>query len=171
MTGERQMSHPSLGRAERRTEVTSDHSALLWFLGSSCSRSFQKPFLNTCRTQRWLGAANQVEVNNCGSQLFAQLVSAMGFCAHGTMSEDWGLLGRDGIHLSKWDKNVFANRQLSLVRRPLRQEQHRSEMTTHSQVRRQGTGLASGGYKVMWTEGILWSTKQDWKWPTSSVCT
>ena len=34
-------------------------------------------------------------------------------------SEDKGLIGKDRIHLTKWGKNIFANRLANLVRRAL----------------------------------------------------
>ncbi|XP_068784552.1 uncharacterized protein [Struthio camelus] len=42
-----------------------------------------------------------------------------GFCDHGTLFEDQQLMGRDGIHLTKRGRRVFANRSASLVRRAL----------------------------------------------------
>ena len=47
------------------------------------------------------------------------LTEGFGFYNHGTGFEHWGLLGRDGIHLIKWSKNIFANRLSNLDRRPL----------------------------------------------------
>lgn len=44
------------------------------------------------------------------------------FYSHGILSEVGGLLGRDGIHLTKWSKGIFANRLANLVRRGLNQE-------------------------------------------------
>lgn len=38
---------------------------------------------------------------------------------HGTLFEERGLLSKDGIHLTKWGKSVFANRLANRVRRAL----------------------------------------------------
>ena len=44
------------------------------------------------------------------------------FYSHGILSEDGWLLGRDGIHMTKCSKGVFANGLASLLRRYLNQE-------------------------------------------------
>ena len=43
-----------------------------------------------------------------------------GSYGHETLFEERGLLSKDGIHLTKWGKSVFANRLANQVRRALK---------------------------------------------------
>jgi len=42
-----------------------------------------------------------------------------GFCDHRNLLADQLLLGRDGIHVTKWGKAVFHTRMDDLIRSPL----------------------------------------------------
>lgn len=46
-------------------------------------------------------------------------VAGFSFYNHRTLFEDQWLLSRNGIHLSKWDKNIYGNRLAKPVKRAL----------------------------------------------------
>lgn len=59
-----------------------------------------------------------------GQQGIAQLVSTTKIHLQdlGSLFDDQKLLGRDGIPITKWGKNVFANMLANLVRRSFKLE-------------------------------------------------
>lgn len=54
--------------------------------------------------------------NWCGQQ-------GLRFCDRGTLFEDQCLLGRDGVQLSKWGKDNFADSMADLIRRAINKEE------------------------------------------------
>jgi len=63
-------------------------------------------------------------VDLTGQQAVAQLVSIRKICLQdfGSLFDDRELLGRDGIHMTKWGKNVFPDMLANLVRRSFKLE-------------------------------------------------